>query len=265
MNPSELTDKIEVVSLDAGGTLLQPSPSVGHIYHNVATSRNIKPPTPEILNQRFKQGWMEDNSFDFSKEAWRKLVDFCFKPTCPDGVSDDLFQNIYIAFENIENWELFPEVELALEMLQQQSKMVVISSNWDTRLKSLLSGFGLEHLLSGVYLSVEIGSQKPDPQFYLAIAEKLKCAPDQILHVGDCPENDLQASRQAGFHSRLLVRQENGSEQLKANEKFEKSDVVSSLLDICNFSALPKITLEKCPDELQDAGFYHIEKEEPLS
>ena len=250
-----MLDDVEVISLDAGGTLFSPSPSVGHIYEKIAISRKIKPPSAESMNLKFKEYWQKTAGFDFSKKAWKEVVDYCFLQTCPEGVDQDLFDNIYLAFENIENWKLYSDVELALDLFQQNGKMIVISSNWDERLKSLISGFGLEHHLSGIFVSHEIGFTKPSPQFFNSILDRIKCAPSQILHIGDDYEKDYLGAKKAGFKSLLLNRSE-----IKTGDPTEPKDIIHSLIDTLNFSSLPTISLDDVPESAKDVEFYHVEE-----
>ncbi|MCD8535226.1 MAG: HAD-IA family hydrolase [Verrucomicrobia bacterium] len=229
-----ISENIEVISFDAGGTLLNPYPSVGDIYAMVAGSRHNQAPLPSILNQRFGEIWRQSGGFDFSMSSWREVVNFCFQPTHPDGVDDDLFDNLYRAFASIDHWRLFPDVELALELLRQNGYRLVIASNWDERLKSLIAGFGLDYHFDAVMVSVELGFTKPDTRFFDSLAQRMRTNPARILHVGDCPTRDLEAARQAGMSSVLIDRNGDG---LEGNR-------IGSLLDLCDFSRVPGLQME---------------------
>jgi len=227
--------QVKVVSLDAGGTLIAPSPSVGEIYAEVARQRNIKPPSEDTLNLRFKEIWKNSVDFDYSKEAWKRIVDYCFLETCQDGVDSDLFENIYIAFTNIENWDLYSDVELSLEVIRQNGVQLVLSSNWDERLKPLISGLGLEQYFDSLFISCELGFQKPDPRFFKTIANKMSCKPGEILHIGDCIKNDYKGAMEAGFQAKLLNRDETSTPAI---------DCIPSLMEIASVWNLPTISLE---------------------
>lgn len=250
-----MLDDIEVISLDAGGTLFSPTPSVGHIYERVAKSRRIHPPSPISMNSRFSEFWKQNEDFDFSKRAWKEVVDYCFKETCPNGVDQDLFENLYLAFENTENWTLFQDVELALDLLTQQGKMIIVASNWDERLKSLISGFGLEHQLNGIFLSSEIGHNKPSNKFFECILERIKCNPAQILHIGDDYKNDYLGAKEAGFKSLLLNR---SAEPIA--DPIDPTHTIQSLLDALNFSELPKVSLDDIPESAKNVEFFYVEE-----
>lgn len=228
-----ISEHIDIISFDAGGTLLNPYPSVGDIYARVAESRHNQAPLPSILNQRFGEIWRQSEGFDFSLGSWREVVNFCFQPSHPDGVDDDLFDNLYRAFASIDHWRLFPDVELALDLLRQNGYRLVIASNWDDRLKPLISGFGLDHHFDSVMVSAEMGFTKPDTRFFESLAQSLRTNPARILHVGDCPLRDLEAARQAGMKSLLIDRNADGPE----------ADRIGSLLDLCDFSQIPSIEM----------------------
>jgi HAD superfamily hydrolase (TIGR01549 family) len=52
----------------------------------------------------------------------------------------------------------------------------------------------------------DIGWAKPDPKIFLAAAERLGIAPENILHVGDDPELDVVGARDAGLRTAWINR-----------------------------------------------------------
>ena len=51
------------------------------------------------------------------------------------------------------------------------------------------------------------GVAKPDPRIFLAAAERLGVAPEQILHVGDDPAMDMAGARDAGLRTAWINRE----------------------------------------------------------
>ena len=49
-------ETVEAITLDVGGTLIEPWPSVGHIYAKVAARHGVQA-EPEELTRRFVQAW----------------------------------------------------------------------------------------------------------------------------------------------------------------------------------------------------------------
>ena len=50
------------------------------------------------------------------------------------------------------------------------------------------------------------GAAKPDPQIFLAAAEQLGVAPENILHIGDDAALDVVGAREAGLHTAWINR-----------------------------------------------------------
>src|SRR6185436_4619282 len=74
---------VRAVTLDVGGTLIQPWPSVGHVYAAVASECGVSGLAPESLNHQFKLAWAARAPFDYSRAAWRELVNRTFAGLTP--------------------------------------------------------------------------------------------------------------------------------------------------------------------------------------
>ncbi len=68
----------------------------------------------------------------------------------------------------------------------------------------MLSGFAEHRLVDDLIISSEVGWRKPAPQFFAAVAERLKCEPREILFIGDSVENDYAGAVAAGMPALLL-------------------------------------------------------------
>src|SRR6266542_882226 len=47
----------QAVTFDVGGTLIEPWPSVGHVYADVAASHGLKDISADALNRQFAEAW----------------------------------------------------------------------------------------------------------------------------------------------------------------------------------------------------------------
>src|SRR5690242_8718711 len=75
---SLIGDSVRAVTFDVGGTLIQPWPSVGHVYAEVAASHGHKGLSPEILNRRFAAEWRALRNFQHTRSQWAAVVDATF-------------------------------------------------------------------------------------------------------------------------------------------------------------------------------------------
>src|SRR5207247_5254606 len=139
------------------------------------------------------------------KGWWRELVDLVLEQVAPslgELDRDNFFEIAYEHFAEAGVWELYPEVPGVLEELQPQFQLAVIS-NFDGRLRLILQHLAISKFFSQVFISSELGADKPDPEIYRRAARLMKLKPNEILHVGDDREHDSKADAAAGL---LMLR-----------------------------------------------------------
>jgi len=193
------------VTFDVGGTLIQPWPSVGHVYAEVA-SRNGLLVSPELLNRQFAEAWKGFDGFNHTKEDWRRMVDLTFQGLARTPPSLTFFEQLYSRFMAPEVWRTFPDVLQALEMLRSRGLKLAVISNWDERLRPLLHSLELDRYFEEIVISCEVGAAKPSVMIFSRTAEALKLSPSEILHVGDDAIADVGGAHGAGFKAVLLDR-----------------------------------------------------------
>ena len=197
---------IEAVTFDVGGTLIQPWPSVGHIYAEIAARHGVTDLSAEMLNERFKAAWRVCASFGHARADWRRLVDEVFRSPTQESVDPQMFADLYERFSETDAWRVFDDVQPALEKLASLGVRRGIISNWDERLRILLKRLRLDQHFETFTISCEAGFVKPSPRIFEIAAHSLGLVPGAILHVGDSIELDLEPARQAGFRALIVDR-----------------------------------------------------------
>src|SRR5215813_451777 len=122
---------MHAVTFDVGGTLIEPYPSVGHVYAEVAAKHGMPGLSPAELNRRFALTWKNPQGFDYSREAWRRVVDATFAGLVPDAPSSDFFAALYDHFADPAAWRIFEDVLPTLESLAARGLKLGLVSNWD--------------------------------------------------------------------------------------------------------------------------------------
>jgi len=126
----------------------------------------------------------------------------------------------------------YPDAAPALGSLRGRGVKLVVVSNWDCSLGSVLERCGLGDLIDGAVSSAEAGARKPDPRIFgpaLALAD---CEPAEALHVGDTPEEDVEGARAAGIRALLIDRDETGRSSASPAERPRIEGEISSLAEI---------------------------------
>jgi putative hydrolase of the HAD superfamily len=101
---------------------------------------------------------------------------------------------------------VYPDVPAALAGLRARGVTLVVVSNWDTSLTTVLRGVGLEGMVDEVVTSAQVGSPKPDRPIFEAALAHVGIPPDRAVHVGDSVEHDVRGALAAGIRPVLLRR-----------------------------------------------------------
>jgi REG-2-like HAD superfamily hydrolase len=198
--------EILAMTFDVGGTLIEPWPSVGHIYAEVAARHGSKGIAAETLNRRFGAAWHALRNFNHTRAEWAALVATTFGSLLSGPPSEACFDELYARFGEPAAWRIFEDVKEALEPLASGGLKLGVISNWDERLRPLLHALKLHDYFEVILISQEAGFTKPSRVIFELAADKLALPPESILHVGDSLELDARAAWAAGFQAALLDR-----------------------------------------------------------
>ncbi|WP_194816718.1 HAD family hydrolase [Nocardia sp. XZ_19_385] len=105
---------------------------------------------------------------------------------------------------NFDAEDLYPDVRRALGELRSRGLQVIVAGNQPPQAKSALERMDLP--VDGIYTSDEWDLHKPDPKFFLKVAEVAGARPTQICYVGDRIDNDVLPAHAAGMKPVLIRR-----------------------------------------------------------
>ena len=138
---------------------------------------------------------------------------------CAELISSELGAPISAAqLVGAVRFDPYPDAEPALRELRGRELKLVVVSNWDISLSTVLERCGIASLLDGAISSAEAGSRKPDPGIFARALEMAACDPGEALHVGDTAEEDREGARAAGIRALLLDRERGGGDIASLNE-----------------------------------------------
>lgn len=214
---------IKAIFFDGAGTLIYLTKSVGHHYALVGDEVGLKL-DPSQLDRAFASAWTrmppraatEGPRENDDKDWWRELVDLVLNQAAPslgEIDRDNFFQIAYEHFAEAGVWELYPEVVDVLERLYPRFQLAVVS-NFDGRLRMILEQLGISKFFSHIFVSSEIGADKPDPEIFRRALRFIGLKPDEVLHAGDDRDRDWQAAKAAGLSIFQLDRQKNSLRNL---------------------------------------------------
>lgn len=203
------------IFFDAAGTLIYLPKSVGYHYSFVANRIGLQLEA-DALNRAFADSWkrrparpaIEGPRPDDDQGWWRELVNSVLDQVAPGLTEldrDAYFEAVYGHFAEAGVWDVFPEVNDVLAALHGKFTLAVVS-NFDGRLRMILEHLGLTHYFSHVFLSSELGADKPDPEIYRRALNIIGMQPNETVHVGDDPERDWEGAAAAGLRCFRLER-----------------------------------------------------------
>ena len=216
-------DMTEAIFFDAVGTLFYLTKTVGDHYALVGREVGLTLDAQQ-LDRAFFTAWrrmppraaIDGPRENDDKGWWRELVDLVLDEVAPslgELDRDNFFEVAYEHFAEAGVWELYSEVSDVLEKLQPRYELAVIS-NFDGRLRFILEQLGISKFFAHIFISSEIGADKPGPEIYRRALKFMNLKPDQVLYVGDDPDRDWKAAAATGLSVFELDREKNSLRDL---------------------------------------------------
>jgi putative hydrolase of the HAD superfamily len=214
---------IKAIFFDAVGTLFYLTKTVGDHYAYVGREVGLDLEAKK-LESAFHVAWrkmppraaIDEPRENDDKDWWRQLVDLVLNQVAPslgELDRDNFFQVAYEHFAEAGVWELYPEVPEVLRQLKPGFRLAVVS-NFDGRLRLILQHLGISKYFKRVFVSSEIGADKPDPKIFRCALKLIELKPNEVLHVGDDRERDWKAASEAGLSIFRLDRPKNSLRDL---------------------------------------------------
>jgi putative hydrolase of the HAD superfamily len=100
----------------------------------------------------------------------------------------------------------FGDARPALESARERGQRLVVVSNWDVSLVSVLRGLELEPLLDAIVTSAAAGARKPSPAIFAQALGLAGVSAADAIHVGDTLDEDVAGARAAGIEPILIRR-----------------------------------------------------------
>ncbi len=184
--------KYKAILFDADETLLDFKASERHAFYQTAAHWNV--PCDERLLQQYsrsnKESWLlyeqgviskdrltvyrfekffEREGMKFKPEEWNAFYKECLGDTgfLLDGASE-------IIDYSRENFEIY-----------------IVTNGIAVVQHNRLEKAGIKHLFSKIFISEELGSQKPCPEYFDAVFASIPYSKDEVLLVGDSLTSDI--------------------------------------------------------------------------
>ena len=209
----------KAVFLDAAGTLFQSTRPVAVSYAELA-QRYGKSVSSEEVSVRFRHCFATAPPMAFpssdgqrlealERAWWHDVVRRIFEPTGSFPLLEDYFDELFAYFARSDSWVLYDDAQATLDTLKRRGLILVMISNFDSRVLKIIRGLGVADYFDSVFISSSAGFAKPEAGIFHLALERHGITPDEAIHVGDSPETDVEGALRAGVRPVLLDRDGN--------------------------------------------------------
>lgn len=211
-----IREALRAVFFDVGNTLLYAHPSVSEVCRQVLAEAGhvrdlsaIESYMP-LVDAYYEERYAEDDAFwtdeDRTSSVWVGMYSLLCRELGLEAEAMQIARRVYDEFGKPSRWALYDDVRPAFERMRDRGLRVGIISNWDSRLRSLLSGLGLDDVLCDVVSSADVGLHKPDPRIFELACRRMDVLPAESAHVGDHHYADILGASAVGMTAVMIDR-----------------------------------------------------------
>ena len=211
--PRPLRGSVDAILLDAFGTLVTldaPAPLLRALLAERLGVEVTEAQAAEAMRQEisyYRAHMREGVDLERAADLHARCAEVMRRalPAGPVLAAAPLAQVMGVLLDSLR-FTVFDEVPETLARLRAAGLRLVVASNWDASLETVLAGAGLRDALDGVVVSAAVGFAKPDPRLLQSALLLAGVAPSRALHVGDDFRDDVGAALGAGLVPVLLAR-----------------------------------------------------------
>lgn len=205
---------LRAVFLDIGDTVMRPNPSWEHVYA-IGLEEYGVPVEIETLRSALRRAYHHGGSgfaggFDPTEEgSFRRTLQLDRAALAEIGIGplpEAFFRRLSELFMVTGNWHVFPDVVPALDEMKARGLVIGAVSNWVWQLPELLDALNLASHFDFVAASARIGFDKPHREIFRWALEHAHAEPDEVIHVGDHLDADVQGALGTGIEPVLIDR-----------------------------------------------------------
>jgi len=201
---------IYAVALDAVGVLIHSAAPIGETYYRIACRFGNRLEPAEI-GTRFRAAFARQEAIDAEagwrvdepreRQRWQAIV----RETLDERANtDQCLAELWAHFARPDVWTVSAQWNAVVNELARSGIPVVVASNFDSRLHTVLDPHPIRAQLLNILVSSEVGWRKPAVDFFEATAKALATPCESVLFVGDDVRNDYDGARAAGMQALLF-------------------------------------------------------------
>jgi putative hydrolase of the HAD superfamily len=209
---------LRAVTFDCAGTLVRVNWRPGEFALKCAKACGLvldAQPAREVYERLLGSRWEEYRALNQTRDAavcrhfWHQLTTDWLEQIgeSPEGAAAVMETADHLLYDpNGPHFKLFDDALETLEALSGRGLRLGILSNWDYSLHRVVRTLGIDRFFITVIASLEEGVEKPDPGLFRIALDRLGVRPEEAVHVGDDPLDDVSGAHACGMGAILLDR-----------------------------------------------------------
>ena len=170
---------------------------------------------------------------EYLERYYRKLAEIL---NCGIG-EGELLEAYNMRTAGERHWFAYESALEVLALLKRKSIGTGLISNWDDSARKVLGENGLDKELDAVFISSEVGLEKPDRRIFELALSKKGIPPEQCLYVGDNYYDDAIGARQVGIKPVII-----NPYGFVGVEELVDVDIISNIRDLPNYLGIDTVT-----------------------
>jgi len=210
-----MTEEIDAVMFDAGGTLIDLQPSKDFVFHKVMSEHGFwisQKKVAEAMAHAEREFDEESANLDGEHEDlfWDNFDRYVLDRVGFTGDGKKFAKDVSCEFEKIvprlDSWIEFPDARPLLEDLREHDFKLSVISNATDLVRRVFDHLDLTRYFDSIIISAEVGVRKPDARIFHLSAKRANTPPNRVLYVGDKLAVDVVGAKRAGMNSILIDR-----------------------------------------------------------
>lgn len=210
-----MTEEIDAIVFDAGGTLFDMRPPREAVFAEVLCANGLDAKRDALTNAIRRADRVLDKEFaglDGGDDSsfWLKFDQLVLEEIGYHGDQEKISAELSAAFRRIipdvNSWVDFPETKGILDLLRGRGLRLGVVSNATDLVRRVLENLDLTKHFDFIIVSSEVGVNKPSPRIFRIAAEKAKTSPNRMIYVGDKLSTDVMGASRAGMNAILIDR-----------------------------------------------------------
>ena len=192
---------LKLITLDLDNTLWNVTPTLINaekvlalwVFNNVPDAKPFYQ-KENLLELRKQFCQKNPDKTKFPTYIRKYVLEQCFLQAGVQHAKEITEEAFAVFYKERNSVELFPQTLPILKKLSDEFKVIALTNG-----NSNLSLIGIDQFFFEHFSAESTNRAKPDTTMYYKALEAAACTPQQTLHIGDHPTEDIQAASEVGF------------------------------------------------------------------